>query len=111
MFGAVKLTNDADPDKYKYSGYDFGYDAHGFFSLSDSSGLGKNISGAELSSLVHIDNKKKDILIFSKGPTDSFSIIMEASSIFGNGVQIYKFIMQIYYTNISNQSLFGVFVW
>ena len=44
---------------------------HRFFSLPDSSGLGKNITifGADISSLVDIDNKK-DILIYGKGSTD-----------------------------------------
>ena len=33
--------------------------------------MGKNaiISGADMSSFVHIDNKNKDILILSEGPT------------------------------------------
>ena len=32
LFGAVELTKNADIDKYKYSGYGFGFDGHGFFS-------------------------------------------------------------------------------
>ena len=64
LFVAVKLTKNADPDKYKYSGYGIGFDASGSFSLSNGSGFGKNvIFGADKSSLVHIDNKKKYILI------------------------------------------------
>ena len=31
LFGAVSLTKSADIDKYKYSGYDIGFDRHGFF--------------------------------------------------------------------------------
>ena len=48
------------------------FDARGSFSLSDGSRFGKNviIFRAEMNSLVHIDNKKKDILIFGKGPTN-----------------------------------------
>ena len=44
----------------------------GCFSLSDNSGIGKNIIifGADKSPSVHVDTKMKDILIFSKGPTD-----------------------------------------
>ena len=40
------------------------------FSLSGS-GFGNNviIFGADMSSPAHIDNKKKDILILGKGPT------------------------------------------
>ena len=43
-----------------------------FFSLSDSSGLGKNlkISLAGVSSYEHIDNKTKYILFPGKDPTD-----------------------------------------
>ena len=28
LFGCVKLTNNADPDKYEYSDYDIGFDSH-----------------------------------------------------------------------------------
>ena len=43
LFGAVKLTKNADFDKYKYSGYGIGFDARGSFSLSDGSGFAKNV--------------------------------------------------------------------
>ena len=74
MFGAVKLTKYADPDKYKYSGYGIGFDSHSEFSLLDGS-IGKNviIFGVDMSSSVHIDNKKKDILILGKGPTQGLN--------------------------------------
>ena len=32
LFGAVKVTNSADPDKYKYSGYGIGFDSRSQFS-------------------------------------------------------------------------------
>ena len=62
--GAVKLTTNSDPDKYKYSGYGIGFDGNGSFSLSDGSGFGKNIiiRDTDMSSSVHIDNKKTDNL-------------------------------------------------
>ena len=43
-----------------------GFDALGNFSLSNGNGFGKNVIlfGADVSSLVHIDNKKKFILIY-----------------------------------------------
>ena len=55
------MTKNADPDKYKNSGYGVGFDARGSFSLSDGSGFGKNatIFVAKMSSSVHINNKKK----------------------------------------------------
>ena len=76
FIGAVEFTKNTDFDRYKYSGYSIGFDARGSFSLSDSSEFGKNviIFGTHMSSSVHvdkIDNKKKDILILSKGTTDS----------------------------------------
>ena len=33
LFGAVKLTKNADPDKFSYSGYSIGSDSHLLFSL------------------------------------------------------------------------------
>ena len=70
MFGAVKVTKNADPDKYKYSGSSIGFDSRSEFSLFDGS-MGKNviIFGADINSSVHIDNKGKDILILGEGPT------------------------------------------
>ena len=71
FFGAIKLTINADPDKYKYSSYGIGLDANGSFSLSDGSESGKKviIFGSNMSSSVRIDNKKKDILVLGKGQT------------------------------------------
>ena len=70
LFGTVKLTKNADPDKCKYSGYNIGFDSCLEFSLLDGS-MGKNaiIFGVDMSSYVHIDNKNKDILIIGKGAT------------------------------------------
>ena len=31
FFGAVKLTKNADPDKYSYSGYGIGFDLRALF--------------------------------------------------------------------------------
>ena len=69
MFGSVELTKDADLDKYKYSGYNIGFDSCSKSSFTDGS-MEKNviIFGADMSSSVHIDNKNKDILILGKGP-------------------------------------------
>ena len=70
MFGAVKLTKNANFDEYKYSGYSTGFDGHGTFSFS-SGGFGCNvrICGVDMSSSVHVDNKKKEMLILGEGPT------------------------------------------
>ena len=70
LFGAVKLTKNADIDKYKYSGYGIGFNEHGFFS-HPFGGTGRNIIifGVDMSSSTKIDNKGKDILILGIGPT------------------------------------------
>ena len=59
MFGAVKLTKNADISKYKCSGYGNGFDGKGAFS-HHSGGFGNNaiIFGVDISSSAH-DNKKK----------------------------------------------------
>ena len=65
LFGAVKLTKNADIDKYGYSGYGIGFDRNGSFSFPGT-GLGRNviIFGADISSSTKINNKKY-ILIFN----------------------------------------------
>ena len=70
LLRAVKLNKNDDPNKCKYSGYDIGFDSLSEFLLPEGS-MGKNviIFGVDMSSSVHIDNKKKDILILGKGQT------------------------------------------
>ena len=70
LFRAIKLTKNADVDKYKYFGYGIGFDRKGVFSHSTGS-FGNNgiIFGVNMNSSVHIENKKADILISEKGPT------------------------------------------
>ena len=69
LFGVVKLTKNPDPDKYGYSGYRIGFDAHLQFSLPNGT-WDKNviIFGVVNSYSVHVDNKKKDILALDEGP-------------------------------------------
>ena len=69
-FGSVKLTKNANPDKYKYSGYGIGFDSCSDFSFTDKS-MWKNVTifGADLRSSVRIDNKNKYILILGEGLT------------------------------------------
>ena len=70
LFGAVTLTGSAGIDKYGYSGYGIGFDRRSGFSFSGG-GFSENvvIFGADMSSASHIDNKKKNILVLGKGPT------------------------------------------
>ena len=59
LFGAVSLTKNADIEKYKYSGYGIGFDRTSSFSCTGG-GFGQNvlIFGADMSTSIHIDNKK-----------------------------------------------------
>ena len=64
IFSAVTLTKNADIEKYGYSGYGIGFDRRSSFSFL-AGGFGQNvlIFGVDMSSSVHIDNKKIDILV------------------------------------------------
>ena len=64
LFGAVKLTKNADIGKYKYSEYGIGFDSRACFSHA-SGGYGRNviILGADLSSSSHANNKTRNILV------------------------------------------------
>ena len=74
MFGAVKLTENADIDNYKYSGYGVGFDGKGTFSFP-SGRFGPNaiLSGVGMSSSVHVNNKRNDILILGEGGTQGLN--------------------------------------
>ena len=82
FFGPVKLTKNANIDKYKYSDYLIGFDSRSEFLFTDGR-FRKNIIvfGAAMSSFLHIDNKNEDILILVEGPTQGLgdtTLITEA---------------------------------
>ena len=104
LFGAVNLTTNPDPDKYKHSGYGTGFDARGSFSLN-SGGFGKSlvIFGADMGSSAHIDNKKKDILILGKGPTDGLdntALTAEKEYLINFTEQQKKFCLSLHYNGV-----------
>ena len=70
LFGSLRLTKNADPNKYKNTGYGIGFDSRSGFLFTDGS-YGRNIIifGVDMSSSEHVDNKGKDILILGEGPT------------------------------------------
>ena len=68
MFGAIKADKpNADPDKYIYSGYEFGFDNTGTFTHLEG-GIGRNIVifGVDTSTSVHAINKTQNILVLGK---------------------------------------------
>ena len=75
--------NDADIDKYKYSGYGIGFDRHGFFSHpSGETGRNVIILGVDMSSSTKIDNRKKDILNLGNGPTQDLEHTLSAGKMY-----------------------------
>ena len=79
LFGAIPLTKDTDIDKYGYSGYGIGFDRRSSFSFPGG-GFGQNIIifGVDMSSSTKIDNRKKDILILGKSPTQGVEHTLSA---------------------------------
>ena len=116
-FGAVTLTKIADIDKYRYSGYGIRFDRRSIFPFPGG-GFDQNvlIFGVDVSFSVHVDNKKKGILVLGIGPTQGLEHALTAekmdsinftvtkkkvclslhynganSCLFVNGTEIYKF--------------------
>ena len=69
MFGSVRLTNTAGPDKLQYSDYNKGFNSRSELSLPKTKIKNVIIFGVDRSWFVRIDNKKIDILILGKWPT------------------------------------------
>ena len=108
LFGAVTLTKNTDTDKYGYSGYGVGFDRRSSFSFPVG-GFGQNvlIFGTNMSSSSHIDNKKKDILVLGKGPTQGLEHTLTAEKMYQNNFTVTKgkFCLSLYY-NGANSYLF-----
>ena len=85
------MTKNADIDKYGYSGYGIGFDRRSSFSFP-SGGFGQNvlIFGADMSSSAHIDNKKKDILVLGKGPTQGLEHTLTAEKMYSINFTVTK---------------------
>ena len=102
------MPKNADIDKYKYSGYGIGFNRHGSFSFPGT-GLGKNVMifGVDMSSSTKIDNRKKDILILGKTPTQGLEHTLSAGKIYSINFTEHnkKFCLSLHY-NGANSYLF-----
>ena len=101
IFGGVKLAKYTDLDKYVYSGYGIEFNSRSEFSLPGGS-VGKNVimSGVDMSSSVHIDDKGKDILIIGKGTTqrlDDTMLTTEAQYTINFSRSNRKFCLRVHY--------------
>ena len=81
LFGSVKLTKNADIDKYGYSGYGIGFDRKASFSNGNEIGKNVIIFGVDMISSTKIDNREKDILILGKGPTQGLEDTLSAEKL------------------------------
>ena len=108
MFGTIRLTKNADIDKYQYSGYGIGFDKKSSFSFPGG-GFGQSVInfGVDMSSSVHVDNKKKNILIFRKGPTQVLEHTMTADKLYSINFTVTKkkFSLSLHYSE-ANSYLF-----
>ena len=102
------MTINADIDKYKYSGYDIlliGFDRRVRFSFPGSE-FGKDviIFGVDMSSSVHVDNKKNDILISGKGPTQGLEDTLTAEKMYSINFAVTgkKFCLSVHYNGANN---------
>ena len=91
LFGAVTLTKSTGFDECRYSGYGIGLYRRSSFSFP-SGGFGQNISifGVDMSSSAHIDNKKKDILVLGKGPTQELEHTLTAEKMYSINFTVRK---------------------
>ena len=108
LFGAVTLTENAGIDKYGHSGYGIGFDKRSSFSFPDV-GFGQNILifGVDMSFSAHVDNKKKDILVLGKGPTQGLEHTLTAEKMYSINFTLTekKFCLSLHY-NRANSYLF-----
>ena len=108
-FVSVKVTKNADPDQYKYSGYDIGFYSRSEL-LNDRSMVKTFITfGAYVSWSVHIGNKNKDTLILGEGPiqgSDDTTLAAEAIYPINCTQPNKRFILSLHY-NGSNTLFFN----
>ena len=108
LFGAVTLTENANIEKYKYSGYGIGFDRRSSFSFTGGEFSQKVlIFSVDMSTSIHIDNKKKDILVLGRGPTQGLESTLTAEKMYSINFTVSKkkFCLSLHY-NGGNSYLF-----
>ena len=105
LFGAVRLTEKTDIDQHEYSGYGTGFDRKSNFSFPGG-GFGQNVLmfGADMSSSVHIDNKKEDILVLRKGRTQGLEHTLSAKKMYSINFTVAekKFCLSLHYNGVNS---------
>ena len=107
LFGSVKITKNADIDKYGYSGYGIGFDRETSFSFGNEIGKNVIIFAVDMSSSAKIDNRKKDILILGKEPMQGLEHTLSTEKFYSISFtkKITKFCLSLHY-NEANSYLF-----
>ena len=102
------LTKNADIVMYGYSGHGIGFDRRSSFSFAGG-GFGQNILnfGVDMSSSAHIDNKKKDILVYGREPTQGLEHTLTAEKMYSVNITVTKkkVCLSLHY-NAANSYLF-----
>ena len=105
MFGAVKLTKITGVNNYEYSGYGIGFDGHGSFSYPGI-GVGRNVMifVVDMSSSTKIDNRKKDVLILGKSPTQGLEHALSAGKmcLINFAQNNRKFCLSLHYNGVNS---------
>ena len=103
------MTENTHIDKYGYSGHGIGFDRKSFFPFPGGVGFGQNVISfrVDMRSSVHVDNKKKYILILGKGPTQGLEHILTAEKMYSINFTVTKkkFCLSLHY-NGANSYLF-----
>ena len=81
------LTKNADIEKYKYFGYGTGFDRRSSFSFP-SGGFGQNV--LLFGTSIHVDNKKKDILVLGRGPAQGLESTLTAEKMYSINFTVTK---------------------
>ena len=105
MLGAVRLTKKPDIDKYQYLGYEIGFDRKSSFSFPNGAfGLNVVNFGADMSSSVHVDNKKKDILVLGKGKAQGLEHPLTAEKMYSINFTVIKkkFCLSLHYNGANS---------
>ena len=107
LFGAVTLTKNTDIEKYKHLGYGVCFDRRSSF-LFTGGGSGQNvlIFGADMSTSIHIGNKK-DILVLGRGLAQGLGSTLTAEKMYSINFTVTKkkFSLSLHY-NRANSYLF-----
>ena len=103
LFGSIKLTKNADIDKY---GYFINMDRQPSFSICNETGKNVRIYGVNMSSSSKIDNRKKDILVLGERPTQGLEHTFSAEKIYSINLtkKNTKFCLSLHYNGATRHS-------